>query len=85
VTVGTHIRVTGARDFDGVILALTDTIMVVAVSLDQSIYLRRDPASTTPLAWRYGGLPVTVTARQLPIHPADFGDRLARLMKRRPQ
>ena len=80
ITVGAAVEVSGARAFKGRVMALTDQVMVIAIALDQSIYLRRDPASTAPLQWRYGKLPVAV--RAVPARPTDFGDRLKDLERK---
>jgi hypothetical protein len=79
VTVGKIVNITGARQFTGRILALTDIAMIVAVAADRSVTLRRDPASTKPDQWRYGGLPVGVSPA--PERSPDFADRLAALEK----
>lgn len=77
---GALVAITGARAFKGVVMIVTDIAMIVDVGQGHSVTLRRDPASTKPLQWRFGGLPVTVRAVSPP--QADFGQRLQALREK---
>lgn len=78
MTTGTMVTITGAKQFAGRILVVTESAMIVAVASDRSVTLRRDFASTAPDQWRYAGLPVNV----LPVPATDFAKRLAALEER---
>jgi hypothetical protein len=80
MTTGVLVRITGARNFTGRVLIATDIAMIVAVGEDRTVTLRRDPASTKPDQWRFGGLPVGVRPVAQP--SGDFANRLAALEQR---
>jgi hypothetical protein len=57
---GDRVVITGAIEAEGLVLAATDIVAIVAIAKDRSVTLRRFAGSTTPEQWRAGGLPVEV-------------------------
>jgi hypothetical protein len=74
---GDQVVILGARDpRPGTVLGSNDILLIVEHAPGEVSHLRRDPASTKPLQWRLGGMPVEVRAQAA---HRDFARRLAAL------
>src|SRR5262249_47609524 len=61
MTPGARVAVTGALCTTGTVKLATETVLVIEETPGLVLHLRRDVASTRPLAWRYRGMEVAVT------------------------
>ena len=81
MTPGTKVRITGQRPLIGTVKIADDTAVIIEAVNGSILVLRRDPASTRPLQWRWAGAPVEMYI----LPDAEFRKRLADLMTRSPR
>jgi hypothetical protein len=85
---GTRIRVTGGGgNFSATVIGANDLLLIVSREAGCEVYIRRDPASMTPMQWRIGGKPVEVSTIAAPpaeisAEHSDFRRRLHALEQR---